>query len=375
MEKETEVDIIIVGGGIAGCIAAISLSATHRVAVIDKLAAPIERIGECLAPAARRILKQLDLLNVLQDAFTQKKMQLQHIGTQSYWGSELCHVVDHLRNPDGFGWHLDRQAFESYLRETTVKRAVDCFWGVSLHHCEYKAAHWKITTQSVDKKMRHFSARFVIDASGRQSHFARKLGVERTHYDKLIAHWAVLTNAEENRMSTVSSDPLGWWYTAPLPNHKRVMAFQTDSDLMTKTALKNADSFIELAKNNKEMAGILLKNTAAIQYHGTVSANSTRLNQVSGTQWVALGDAVMSFDPLSSQGMFNAMASAVQLTDLIVKTNLILQPNTENNTHFHHTYTKQMNQIWQHYQKHKRIFYGEEKRWSNATFWKRRHSV
>jgi flavin-dependent dehydrogenase len=375
MEKETEVDIIIVGGGIAGCIAAISLSATHSVAVIDKLVTPIERIGECLAPAARRILKQLNLLNGLENTFPQKEIQLKNIGTQSYWGSEVCHVVDHLRNPDGFGWHLDRQAFESYLRETTAKRGVDCFWGVSLHHCEYKSERWKITTQSLDQKTRNFSARFVIDASGRQSHFARKLGVERTHYDKLIAHWAVLTNTEENKMSSISSDPLGWWYTAPLPNNKRVMAFQTDSDLMTKTALKNADSFIELAKNNKEMARILIKNTAAIQYHGTVSANSTRLNQVSGLQWVALGDAVMSFDPLSSQGMFNAMASGVQLADLILETNLILQPNDLNSAHFHNAYAKQMNQIWQHYQKHKYIFYGEEKRWTEAAFWKRRHIV
>ena len=49
---------MIVGGGIAGCIAAISLIEFYEVTLIDKLAIPKEKIGESLAPAAQRILKK-----------------------------------------------------------------------------------------------------------------------------------------------------------------------------------------------------------------------------------------------------------------------------------------------------------------------------
>jgi len=57
---------LIVGGGIAGCIAAISLIEFYEVTLIDKLAIPKEKIGESLAPAAQRILKKLNLLDDLE---------------------------------------------------------------------------------------------------------------------------------------------------------------------------------------------------------------------------------------------------------------------------------------------------------------------
>ena len=55
-------NILVIGSGIAGCIAAISLVNKYKVVLIDKLAEPKDRIGESLTPAAQRILKELNLL-------------------------------------------------------------------------------------------------------------------------------------------------------------------------------------------------------------------------------------------------------------------------------------------------------------------------
>ena len=43
-----------------------------------------------------------------------------------------------------------------------------------------------------------------------------------------------------------------------------------------------------------------------------VAANSSRLNYVSGRGWLAVGDAAMAFDPLSSQGLVQALASGIR---------------------------------------------------------------
>ncbi len=80
---------------------------------------------------------------------------------------------------------------------------------------------------------------------------------------------------------------------------------------------------------------------------------------------MALGDAAISFDPLSSQGMFNAMASAMQLRDLIRQ--------FKNPNEIAEVYTAQIHKIWQHYLKHLNIFYLAETRWKTSEFWKRRH--
>lgn len=386
MNTNIETEIVIIGAGIAGCIAAISLAQSHQVILIDKLENPVERIGECLAPAARRILKKLDLLEEFESCISKNEfdnvnsdLHIKNTGTQSYWGSNQVHIVDPLRNPDGFGWHLNRKSFEEFLRLSASKRGVCCIWPAKLQESRFEDEKWIIKTKTLNENSQAqthtIKASFVIDASGRQSHFARTQGVVRNHFDKLIACWITMINSESNSMSTISTSELGWWYSAPLPSNKRIMAFQTDADLIERTTVKELDLFLEIAKKNPEMAKILAKNTNKIQFHGTVAANSSRLNQVAGKQWVALGDAAVSFDPLSSQGMFNAMANAMQLTELFLVLNIVKEPTGSKNKAFHEIYSQQINQVWEHYIEHKKVFYQQEKRFRNFEFWLRRHSV
>lgn len=367
-----ETDILIIGGGIAGCIAAISLIDKHTVTLIDKLAHPKERIGESLAPAAQRILKELDVLHDLQSH--QDQLYIQNLGMQSYWGSDQVHVVDHLRNPDGWSKSLDRKGFEDYLRKTAQKRGVHCMWGTKLHHSTFEANHWLVTTTSQVQKKQQIKATFVIDATGRQSHFARSRGIKRIHLDKLMACWITLPNTEVNKMSTIAATQNGWWYTAVIPHNKRVIAFQTDADLIDKNIFKDLTSFLTLAKENSQIAAILESNKAPIQFHGTVAANSTRLEHVVGQQWAALGDAAISFDPLSSQGMFHAMANAMQLKTLLVTSAIVHAHTPQKEETFQKKYTQQLEAIWNQYVHHKNIFYGAETRWRESVFWKRRHT-
>lgn len=358
-------DILIIGGGIAGCIAAISLVNTHNVILVDKLANPKERIGESLAPAANRILKELKLWNNIE---SKKGLLYQNnLGMQSYWGNNQVHLIDHLKNPDGFVKSLNRKSFEECLRKLAEERGVNCIWNTKLYKSSYENETWKVKIQPNDKNLQNLTilSSFVIDASGRQSHFARGLGVKRSVEDKLLACWVTLPNTIENTMSTITSVENGWWYSAVFPKNKRIVAFYTDFDLIDKKELKTIESFLKLAQENSEIYKLLKGNENVIKFHGTIAANSTKLEQAAGKQWAALGDAAISFDPLSSQGMFNAMASAIQLRELIYTFKF-----TEN---LQKHYTYQTNQIWQHYLKHKRIFYQAEPRWKTSEFWKRRH--
>ena len=366
-----ETDILIVGGGIAGCIAAISLIDTHTVTLIDKLEEPKERIGESLAPAAQRILKELQLLEPLQRY--QDSLYIQNLGMQSYWGSEQVHIVDHLRNPDGLSKSLDRKGFEKFLRKSAVERGVQCIWPAKLHNSSLDDTTWNVVITSDLHKEQHIQAKFIIDATGRQSHFARSQGVQRIHRDKLIACWVTLPATQENKMSTITASENGWWYSAVVPHHKRVIAFQTDSDLIDRSTFKDLNSFLELSKSNTQIATLLDRNRDEITFHGVVAANSTQLEKVTGQQWVAIGDAAISFDPLSSQGMFNAMANAIQLKELLVMSNIVNHPDSIIEAQFQKMYTQQIEAIWEQYCYHKNTFYKAEMRWSAHPFWKRRH--
>jgi len=385
VETNIETDIAIVGAGVAGCIAAIALSPLHRVVLIDQLAVPIERIGECLPPAARRILQRLHLLAGMETASVGSSLQepsisaphLQSLGMRSYWGSEQVQVVDHLRNPDGFGWHLDRQAFDSFLRESAVQRGATGIWPAKLHSSDFQDLRWNLVatsgSETTSPTTYHVSTRFVIDASGRRSHFAKQQGIPRQQLDKLVACWATLPDLGANKMGLIAATDQGWWYSAPLPHNNRVLAFQTDSDLIESGIHKTPSLFIRQAQSHPAIAKYLAKAHNALTLHGIVAASSNRLTQVAGPQWVALGDAATAFDPLSSQGMFNAMAAAMQLTELLQASGLMQNFNSEVIQKIQALYTRQVEQIWQYYVKHKNLFYRQERRWPHSEFWKRRH--
>lgn len=371
-----EADIVIVGGGIAGCMLAMALATSYKVIVIDKLEEPAERVGECLAPAARRILRKLDLLQGITDSNAVAGLYLSNFGTKSYWGSNQPQIVDHLRNPDGLGWHLNRKAFEMHLRKETVGKGVQCFWRTKLSSVQFENAQWQLkiksTTETSDDFTRNIKAKFVVDASGRLSAFAKQLGIKRDHFDKLVAHWAIASGQEAAGMSVISAAETGWWYSASLPDNKRVIAMHTDPDLVDRSVAKDADWFLQTAKANEAMASVLT-NVNEVDYCGVVAANSTRLQQVAGRQWAAVGDAAMSFDPLSSQGMFNAMAGALQLAALMQTAGTALDDEQEGER-ITAIYSQQMDSIWDRYTAHKALFYAQEQRWQKAAFWQRRNS-
>ena len=372
---KTETELLVIGAGIAGCIVAIALAEEYKVTLIDQSTEPENRIGESLAPAAGRILKQLQLIDHLAPSSYQQLFR-KNIGMQSFWGSDQVQIEDYLRNPDGPGLCLDRKAFENHLRKTAVEKGVRCVWPARFISGSFQHSRWNVIIKTKDGKQtyinRHLTAQYVVDATGRQSRFARSQGYNRTSVDKLISCWVSMPDYEENKMSTISAVEFGWWYSAVVPGDKRVLAFQTDSDLIDRIHLRDLRSFLLLARDSVEIQNILRKVRHPIQFHGVVSANSSHLQRVAGNQWIAIGDAAMSFDPLSSQGMYHAMASAMQFKELILKLDVIRNPNPNKLQQLERLYSRQMDRIWKHYLYYRAVYYKAEGRWKNSPFWVRR---
>ncbi|WJG09882.1 NAD(P)/FAD-dependent oxidoreductase [Aliiglaciecola sp. LCG003] len=356
MPIQVTADIAIVGAGVAGCIAAIALAPHFNVLLIDKDAQPPARIGECLPGVALRILKQLNI----EEAFTQQT-HLVSQGMESYWGSDYKQITDNITNPDGFGWYLNRPEFEVLLRKTALARGVNCMWQTKLIGSESCLQGWQLITD-VAAPIR---AKFVIDAGGRQSPFVRHRGIVRQQHDKLVSCWLTVPDQTEYRMGVIAASEKGWWYSAPIPGNKRVIAFQTDSDLLPPATRHDLAPLMEHANFCPEIAGLLADKAAdSIEYHGVTTANSSRLVRGAGSNWAALGDSAVSFDPLSSQGMYNGMASAMQLAEILILKGM-----------FDDHYQKQLDNIWHSYLQHKNLFYRAETRWKQREFWQRRIKI
>lgn len=82
---------------------------------------------------------------------------------------------------------------------------------------------------------------------------------------------------------------------------------------------------------------------------------------------MAAGDAALGFDPLSSQGLFNALATGIEAGEAALAA---LKREEANDVW--RAYATRIGQIWQAYAVHLRTYYALERRWLDAPFWRRR---
>jgi flavin-dependent dehydrogenase len=97
-----------------------------------------------------------------------------------------------------------------------------------------------------------------------------------------------------------------------------------------------------------------------------VAANSSRLDCVSGRSWLAVGDAAMAFDPLSSQGLTRALASGIRAGEA-------LNGCFAGDPAAMCKYDIEANDVFREYSRLRAVYYGREQRWPQSVFWQRRH--
>ena len=354
-------DVLIVGAGPAGAIAALNLASTHQVLLVDRRIAPTARIGESLPPAARRLLTDMGLW----DDFLRRGHAACY-GNRSLWNG-VAADHDFLRDPDGHGWHLDRAQFESWLREHAVRRGAALMTSTTLASATAVKDGWQVKLDTATGCI-EVQTKMLIDASGRGATLGRQLGARRQHHDQLVCLWLYGCNQRSvvDSRSQIEAVEHGWWYTASLPGQRRVLAFHTDSDLPIVRALRSRGALLDAAKATTEIAEQL--NAAGFIADAeivTTAAHSATLQPAAGDRWCAVGDAAISFDPLSSQGLFNAMYTGLAAA-------LACDRALDGDVSAFDDYSDDLRRIETAYRHHLDFWYGQEKRWPDAAFWQRR---
>ncbi len=362
-----EVDVFILGAGPAGCSAALHLAPFYRTLLIDRNPMPKLRAGESLLPAANRLLRDMGLL----DEFRQQG-HLPYYGNQSRWGSEYLRETDFLRDPMGHGWHLDRQKFEIWMRQKAMERGAALLAPARLAHVEWdENRRWNITVIQDDRRV-GIQARVLIDAGGRTPVIAKRLGATRIQLDNMVCSWVIAgtqINCSQQGVSYIHSTPQGWWYTATAPGRKQILAFHTRAGNAATAWMHSARSLLEQAQKIPHLwERVRFESTdpASRQVqHGYTAANSAMTHPTAGAAWLTAGDAALSLDPLSSQGIFNALYTGLAASESVYR---FLQGEISNFAE----YQQQLEAIWAAYERHLQEWYRSERRWSAEEFWKGR---
>ncbi|MBO0930242.1 lysine-epsilon-oxidase maturase LodB [Fibrella aquatilis] len=366
MASSLQTDVLIVGGGPAGAATALGLLTYSglRVLIVESSDLSAVRVGEQVDPSLFDLLAYLQITReqLEEDSF------IQGYNTLSAWGSSHISSRSSITSSREAAYQLDREKFDLLLLgKAAEKGAVVMPRARCMHFQQSADGHWTVQVKHQTRGELSVQARYVVDATGRQSSIARQLGIGAAVKDQLVAVGAFLQVGEggsvrqEVMLETVEE---GWWYCATLPNRQVVTTLFSDADMVKERQLQKPANWNALLARTVHVKQ-RVANSTAFGSPWVRGAFSKRIDTTARPHFMAVGDAAASFDPVSSLGIGFAVSSGCHAARALCQLD-------EGDGAAINTYQQSIDTIFDQYLSTKATYYSQEKRWLTAPFWQRR---
>jgi flavin-dependent dehydrogenase len=358
VETLAEFDVLIAGAGPAGAATAISLAdfaPELRVCIADLPAVDGLRVGETVPPQIKPILEHLKVWPCFEADRHRASYR-----TLSAWGGAELVSNEFLFQAHQVGWRLDRARFDAMMRAAAASRATSM--AARVDTVTREGSEWRL---HLGDGTRH-TARFVVDASGRGGTIARTQGVRADTRDRLVGSVMLFADAPDDGMGLlIETFAGGWWYTAALPDHRRIAACMSDADLVRPLGIGTLQGWIERLNETRHVRHAI----GAARPLGTPqlrAAGSRHIVRDTALPLLCVGDAASCFDPVSGQGIFKALRGGVFASYAIADS---LRGNQNAAMRFRRFVKSEFTA----YVETLGHYYGLEQRWPDRPFWQRRN--
>ncbi|KAA5839233.1 FAD-dependent oxidoreductase [Pseudomonas chlororaphis] len=340
--------ILVLGAGPAGAAVALGL---RRLGYEVALVSEWRRF-----PALEGV--SLRVLEALRGAGLGRGLEaaLQASQRQVAWNSQ-----SHGQNVE---YLLDRPRFDRGLREDLREAGVELIEGRVLEVQSTASGHRLRIEGQVERL-----TDFLVEARGRQAPALSKelgKGLRGPETLSLLNRWQ---GAPGTTASAVHSLEDGWVWMARQADGQCYWQLTVD---VASAALPGKAQLLDYCRQRRQASALARAFFGAgpeldVQLHAR-SSTAILCPQVCGANWIRVGDAAMAVDPLSGNGIFQSLSSALQAPAVI--NTLLQRPEREALAQRFHA--RRVEQLFLRFARIGRDFYADEQRWAEQPFWQAR---
>ena len=325
MSFQESCDVLVIGCGPAGSTAATLLARQGRkVVMLEKAHHPRFHIGESLLPANVALFDRLGV-----------REELERIGLPK-WGVEFVspdhdHTVrlefaEAWDKSMPYAWQVRRSDMDEILFRHAAAQGAVTVEGCQVRDVDFDDDGATVHATLDDGAPRSWRARFVIDASGRDTLLSNKFKAKKKNPKHnsaaLFGHFAHAERGEGKLEGniTIFWFQHGWFWYIPLADGTTSVGAVCWPYYLKSRNKPLKDFFADTIA----MCGPLterLKNATLVDETVHATGNySYASTHCSGPRYLMLGDAFTFVDPVFSSGVYLAMHSAFESVDLVAAT-------------------------------------------------------
>ena len=312
-------DVVIIGGGPAGSTAATLLAdAGHRVQLLEKAHHPRFHIGESLLPANLRLFERLGVGDAVRE-IGMLKPAAEFVSPQHDNRLERFHFADAWDKSMPRAYQVRRSQLDEILLRNAAAHGADVVEGCQVREVEFldESSGAIVSATHEDGRPYRCRARFVVDASGRDTLLANRLRTKQRNKkhnsSALYGHFrgARRHPGTDEGNITIYWFQHGWFWFIPLSDGTTSIGAVVWPQYLKQRARSTSIKafFLETIATCPPLA----ERLADAQLVGDVEAtgNFAYSGDVThGRNFVLLGDAFAFVDPVFSTGVMLAMQSA-----------------------------------------------------------------
>jgi flavin-dependent dehydrogenase len=310
-------DVLVIGGGPAGStVSSLLAEQGHRVVLLEKAHHPRFHIGESLLPANLPLFEQMGIADDIK-AIGMLKPGAQfvspfHDKTQTFyfaeaWDKSMPHA-----------YQVKRSEFDEILIRHTARKGTEVHEGCKVLAVDFQAdGAALVKARHDDGREQQWQARFVVDASGRDTFLANRFKIKQSNpkhnSSAIYAHFSQTERSDghDEGNITIFWFAHGWFWFIPLTNGTTSIGMVTWPYHIKSKGQRSLEQFmLDNIATCPELSA-RLKNAeriSPVEATGNFSYVSQRNH---GANYLLLGDAYAFIDPVFSSGVWLAMKSGV----------------------------------------------------------------